>query len=156
MLPFSGSNLGLPMTSIARLFSSLEGQWNFHRTISQNGIVQGLATFTKSDATTLLYREEGEWTQTKTTSYQVYQEYIYALKDGSIAVYFAKTPRKLFHVLTFPVLNKALASHQCKRDLYGTCYRFINPNQFSITHTIAGPQKNMTITTQFTRKETPC
>jgi hypothetical protein len=144
------------MTTIPRLFASLEGTWQFYRTISQNGTVQGFATFTKRDATTLFYREEGQWTHTEKTSYKVYREYLYALENDSIAVYFAEIPKRLFHILTFSLSQKALASHHCEADLYLTYYCFINPDKFTVTHTIEGPKKEMEITTQFIRQEAPC
>ena len=142
------------MTSIMSIFKALEGKWNFHRTISNYGIIEGAATFKKSaiEPHLLHYREEGVLKREDGEHFQVYRDYLYRYKNDRISVFFAEKTERLFHVLEFRDATTAVARHICSSDVYDATYKFRLEDEFELSYRVKGPKKDYSITTLFTRQ----
>lgn len=144
------------MSHIARVFHSLEGPWKFQR-FSDLGNVQGIAKFQKIERNDLHYREDGIFFDTQGKSYRVYREFLYRFGQEEISVFFAEKPIRLLHTLEFvnplsttdPV--NAKARHLCNCDTYDAEYEFRLPQEFSLTYTVKGPNKDYFMSTFFKR-----
>lgn len=138
-------------TSAKGLFPLLKGRWTQRRTIKPGGHYTGFAQFEMVDDTTLTYHEEG--TLTTDTGYCniVHRDYVFKREGDGIAVYFAETPLRLFHHLTFDSQAMAKAEHACDPDHYTSLYHFTDATHLTITHQVRGPRKDYTMVTHYAR-----
>ncbi|MEX1013402.1 MAG: DUF6314 family protein [Waddliaceae bacterium] len=136
------------------IFRALEGKWNFHRTISNYGIIRGVATFKKSaiESHLLHYREEGVLKRENGEHFQVYRDYLYRYKNNRISVFFPEKTERLLHVLEFLDATTAVARHVCSCDVYDATYNFSLEDEFELSYLVNGPSKGYLITTFFTRQ----
>lgn len=141
-----------------KVFKDLAGQWTFVREIKNtysaqlSGHVTGVAEFMhfKDLANVLHYVEHGDFITDNDHRNTVTQEYFYKFSDsGEIEVYFASAGKmlELFHVIN----DASITTHVCKNDRYHIQYEFYI-DQFSITYSVIGPQKNYISKTIFKRK----
>lgn len=79
------------------------------------------------------------------------KEYRYILEDDNIVKYFAKAENNLFHRLDFIDNTKAIGNHLCGSDQYNATYIFLNPDSFTLSYQVLGPQKDYNINTVFNR-----
>jgi hypothetical protein len=142
------------MKSIFEIFQSLEGKWNFHRTISGYGTIVGAATFKKSAMESHLfhYREEGLLKRENGEQFQVYREYLYRYKNNHISVFFAEEVKRLLHILEFQDTTTAIARHLCLCDIYEATYKFSTKDEFTLAYDVNGPNKNYLMKTVFKRQ----
>lgn len=131
-----------------KIFDSLEGHWQWRRTISEQGTAQGKASFTRLSPTQLAYREDG-LLSTQSTDFKMFRTYTYQLEEENISVFFAGHTNSLFHRLQFTSPITASASHLCLCDHYEATYTFLNPTTFRLTYQVKGPKKDYTIDTTF-------
>jgi hypothetical protein len=144
--------------SIKNIFYSLKGNWQLNRTISHHGTMTGVANLTLVNTSELFYREEGLFASGITRQvFKVYREYLYQYKQNQIDVFHVENhqPTLLLHTLHFiddaqKDVLKAVAHHECGRDVYQAVYLFY-VNQFQLTYLVKGPYKDYTITTMFDR-----
>ena len=123
------------MKPLTKIFQSLEGTWNFHRTISNYGNIVGTAAFKRSatENNLLHYREEGELKSENGESFQVYREYLYRYQNDRISVFFAEETERLLHTLEFQDTTIAKARHLCSCDVYDATYEFTSLDEFDIS-----------------------
>ncbi len=138
-----------------RIFENLKGDWDFHRVLSKNGIVKGVAHFKDISKYILNYREEGLWELENHKTYAVFKEYQYQYNPSSdkISVYFLQEPKKIFlEIDIVPLKNEVIlgkAQHLCLADHYQALYHFINPNKFRLNFQVKGPKKDYCSETVF-------
>lgn len=134
------------MNNSINYFALFEGTWVFNRSISGSGTSAGKATYIKEGSDTLLYREDGLFTNLDGVSFQNFRMYCYRLENGLISVYF--TDGKPFHTLQFDG-DKATGHHLCACDHYDAEYLFEAPDRFRLSYKVKGPKKDYTIETLF-------
>lgn len=142
---------------VSDVFALLAGSWEFKRSISGHGNMQGMATFTEDGADILNYKETGIVELINEKKCMAYREYQYRYQDRTIAVFFKDNGNvdRLFHLLKFAWEGaglKATARHICKKDIYDTTYHFNDRNRFSLVHHVKGPLKDYISDTNFWRK----
>jgi hypothetical protein len=155
-------NVALAATSLyapdaqpkARLFDLLAGSWRISRTIDPHGALDGTATFTERDGGWLAYSERGELT-VDGGRFTARRSYLFEPRPDGFAVWFDGQPRRLFHeiVLDGEEGDRLMgsATHLCRDDLYLSLYRFEPGGVFTIRHRVTGPNKDYTVTTNYTR-----
>ncbi len=139
----------------------LPGRWSLQRIVegkaSQQGSMQGVATFRPLGNGAMAYREEGRLRLPGGEAFDAFREYLYDRAPGGFAVFFAETPRRLFHdVRLHQGGGGALAGaaeHLCGQDHYATRYAFHTDGRFVIRHDVRGPRKDYKMTTWYERLE---
>jgi len=122
------------------------------------------ATTTATTLPQLLYREEGSVifgpTSSTATPVSFYREYLYTFQTATSADVSFWRPNnqeehlKFFH--TLQVTDQGIGStseHLCIDDLYQATMKVSSDSAFSTTWVVDGPNKNYTITTEFTRAQ---
>jgi len=135
----------------SQIFNSLEGRWKFSRLITDQGSVEGVAYFRRTDdnPNVLFYREEGVFTSLQGIQYDISQEYEYRYSEDRIDVLFARERNRLLHSLEFIGPNQASGIHLCGYDTYCAGYQFHFPDRFELQYVVKGPKKNYQIETRF-------
>ncbi|HJD56041.1 MAG TPA: DUF6314 family protein [Rickettsia endosymbiont of Pyrocoelia pectoralis] len=134
------------------LFLKLPGKYHIKRTISNHGCGEGIAYFSQINPNELLYKEELNFTyHGYDNQILAVKEYKYIFENNNIIKYFTDKESSLFYKLDFVSNTKAIGSHLCGQDQYNATYIFVNPDSFSLTYEVLGPQKNFNISTIFTR-----
>lgn len=161
-------------------FRALQGHWLIERRITGNsgGTLTGTASFHPRRPTDkgfdgeYLYAETGTFTLSTGQTLTASRRYVYRYSEASdqLSVWFVKPEKELevdylFHDLTFisPVeareagANVAKADHLCVEDMYWTEYRLpikgIALHEFTVKHTVKGPQKDYVAVTEYRRPE---
>jgi hypothetical protein len=139
------------MGIVSRIFCSLEGSWKLSRTITNQGSVEGMASFRKKAdyPDVLLYKEEGVFIPSNGKPLNFSQEYEYHYSKEKISVFFARERDRLLFALEFVEHNKAFGAHQCGYDTYRATYQFRLPEAFELTCVVEGPNKDYQIKTIF-------
>jgi Family of unknown function (DUF6314) len=139
----------------SQVTNRLSGSWSFDRTIEGQGTMQGTAMFTPLDQDTLIYREQGSLKLLNGTKLQAEREYIFSRSSGGFQVFFKENPPRLFHEISLSMrVGGGLsggARHLCNLDLYRSTYTFLPDGRYIIRHVVAGPRKDYTMTTTYTR-----
>lgn len=137
------------------VFGLLEGAWDLDRLIEGKATMLGTARFTRLDAGSLKYREEGRIHLPDGQSFDGHREYVFeGIADG-FSVYFAETPLRLFHEIAIVREGDELvgsAGHLCVADQYDSVYRFRADGSFVIEHLVKGPRKDYLSRTVFKRR----
>lgn len=135
------------------IFSFLKGPWTFSRAVTgypNQGRIEGTAFFQETQPGTLHYNEEGKLTLDTGPVLDAGQKYTYRLENGQIIVDYSDG--RPFHVLDFSSSKEACGEHLCGQDFYKAAYDFEGPDAFTVKWDVKGPQKDYTITTQYTRQ----
>lgn len=138
------------MTEAAsRVLGLLQGEWTIERRVQPGGQFTGTATFTPLCADTLLYRESGRTALDGGAVLFAANSYVYALRNGLIAISFASGPNKgaQFIDLKFegaapdelPVVSAG--RHLCGADVYDATFRIESAGRFVVTYHVSGPTK---------------
>lgn len=139
----------------AGVFERLNGRWRFERIIADLGIMRGLAFFVPGEGGETLYREEGLLQLKTGGDFTSNRNYVYSRRNDGFAVFFAETPRRLFHEVRLSRERcgrfSGTATHTCSKDFYETKYEFGPGSDFFIGHTVTGPRKNYSMRTHYAR-----
>jgi hypothetical protein len=133
-----------------RVFRLLEGGWDFSRRIPAYGRMIGAASFTRTDETRFLYRENGLLKLEDGPVFESFRNYIYEFSQGRITVFFEDG--RFFHTLDFESESRARGIHECGFDLYRGYYEFGDQDRFRLEWAVTGPKKDYTICTDFKRR----
>jgi hypothetical protein len=133
-----------------RVFDLLEGSWMIEREIRPKGYFSGTAGFSRVDAKTLAYVEEGTLTMTDGQVLSGERRHTYLLHEDRIEVLFVGGPNHGEHFvdILFPADPEAdwpLCSgdtHFCQKDTYKAMFCFENIDEFDVTYTVCGPAKD--------------
>jgi hypothetical protein len=133
-----------------RVFSLLEGNWMIERDIRPKGRFSGTASFARGDATTLLYAEEGTLVLNDGHSMLGERRHTYLLHQDRIEVMFADGPNNGQHFVDIlfpsdPEADWPLCSgdtHFCLKDTYKAMFCFETEDEFDVTYTVCGPEKD--------------
>ena len=137
----------------ASYFFSLEGSWNFQRTVSNGTRVKGKASFKMNGPNSLFYREDAVLITAEQVHLNCYQEYTYLLQDDVIHVFFNEKPLRFFHAiqLSNDNLKVGFGEHLCRLDHYTAIYSFQNKDKFTVQYLVKGPKKNYQTSTVFSK-----
>lgn len=133
-----------------RVFILLQGNWTIERDIRPKGRFSGSASFLSVDGKTMAYAEEGTLTLNDGTTMIGERTHTYRLHENGIEVLFADGPNAGEHFvdILFPADPEAdwpLCSgdtHYCLKDTYKAMFCFDTEDEFSITYTVCGPEKD--------------
>lgn len=133
-----------------RLFDLLEGGWTIEREIRPKGRFSGTARFSRVDARTLAYVEEGILAMGDGREMPGERRYTYRLHEDRIKVIFVGgvNDGKTFVDLPFPSDAEARwpfrsgDTHLCLKDTYQAMFCFENIDEFDVTYTVCGPAKD--------------
>jgi len=133
-----------------RVFALLLGNWVIERDIRPKGRFSGTASFLSTGDTTMDYAEEGTLTLNDGTTMIGERTHTYRLHENGIEVLFADGPNAGEHFvdILFPADPEAdwpLCSgdtHYCLKDTYKAMFCFDTEDEFSITYTVCGPEKD--------------
>lgn len=133
-----------------RVFALLLGNWAIEREIRPKGHFQGTARFVRVDATTLAYAEEGTLVLNDGHSMVGERRHTYLLHEDRIEVLFADGPNDGAHFVDIlfpsdPEADWPLCSgdtHYCLKDTYKAGFCFDAEDQFDVTYTVCGPEKD--------------
>lgn len=132
-----------------RVLDLLLGRWSIERRIEPGGQFSGLASFTQRSADSLLYRESGRLVLDNGTVLDAENSYVYALRNGAIAISFGEGPSEGKHFIAislpadwtadFPIVSAD--RHVCRLDTYAAAFRLENVDLFAMTYVVQGPAK---------------
>lgn len=133
-----------------RVFDLLVGSWMIDREITPKGHFEGTATFSRTDPTTLSYAEEGTLVLNDGTSMVGERQQTYLLHEDRIEVLFADGPNHGTHFVDIlfpsdPSADWPLCSgdtHYCLKDTYKAMFCFSDADEFDVTYTVCGPDKD--------------
>jgi len=133
-----------------RVFALLLGNWMIERDIRPKGRFSGTASFAAVDGKTLAYAEEGTLTLNDGQTMIGERRHTYRLHENGIEVLFADGPTSGQHFvdILFPADPEAdwpLCSgdtHYCLKDTYKALFCFETEDEFDITYTVCGPEKD--------------
>lgn len=133
-----------------RVFDLLIGTWVIDREITPKGHFQGTATFVRADAKTLDYAEEGTLVLNNGTTMLGERAQTYLLHEDRIEVLFADGPNHGNHFVDIlfpsdPTADWPLCSgdtHYCLKDTYKAMFCFNDADEFDVTYTVCGPEKD--------------
>ena len=139
------------------LLDGLAGRWSLQRIVegkeTNQGSMQGVATFRRLESGLMAYREEGRLLLPGGHSFEAFRDYLYARQPGGFAVFFPETPPRLFHEIRLsteaPGTLTGAAAHLCGADHYATRYAFQPDGSFVIHHDVRGPRKDYAMTTHY-------
>jgi hypothetical protein len=139
----------------------LPGRWSLERVVegkhSQQGSMQGVATFRPLGNGAIAYREEGRLRLPDGETFDAFRDYLYGRAPDGFAVFFAETPPRLFHDIRLHHGEAGAlageAEHLCGQDHYSTQYAFHADGRFVIRHDVRGPRKAYRMTTWYERME---
>lgn len=141
------------------MYASLEGQWQFHRTIPQQGHAEGIVQFKPmvNESHRLYYQEQGRfYPKNVQKSFNIQRDYIYEFSKATILIYHARSgiQGELFLELKFnQTSSQAQATHLCKQDLYCASFDWLSKKAFTIAYQVKGPKKNYQIQTEYLKIE---
>lgn len=149
--------------SIIKIFKSFVGDWSITRSLGEYGMVEGIASFSYLDESTLLYKEDLDLSCFSATKAKGYKEYKYSYINDisknkhseSLIKYFNEKEREseIFYKLDFADNNLiAHGIHKCSNDVYHAVYHFYNTKHFTLEYKILGPNKDYTISSAFSKK----
>ena len=126
----------------------LEGRWQVSRVIADaraglEGRFEGEAVWTP-DADGLVQEERGVLRYGEAAPMQATRRYLWREAAGALNVFFEDG--RAFH--TVPTTGEE-ALHDCPPDSYRVRYTFENAMQFSTRWHVAGPRKDVVLTTEF-------
>lgn len=132
------------------------GEWVLHRTIKdnlhgQNGTLAGQTVFTRTDASHLIYDEEGTLTLQSGVSLAASRRYLWAFEDEAVAVSFDEG--RPFHQFV-PSGHAAGTDHPCGEDFYTVRYDFTDWPRWVAVWTVTGPRKDYVSTSVYLRRDT--
>jgi hypothetical protein len=139
---------------ITDLFAALPGTWTLARTVTPDGVLDGMARFAARPDGGLDYHERGELVLPG-GRFAAERRYLLMPHRDGFTVHFADADPRLFHHVTLAreadgSLTGA-APHPCGQDLYVTSYRFAPDGGFTIINRVSGPNKDYTVTSAYTR-----
>jgi len=133
-----------------RVFALLLGSWAIEREIRPKGRFRGSATFSRVDARTLAYAEEGDLVLDEGGEMRGERRQTYILHENRIEIRFADglNAGEHFVDINFPAdpsANWPICSgdtHLCLLDTYKATFCFETEDEFSITYEVCGPAKD--------------
>jgi hypothetical protein len=142
------------------LLDRLAGCWSLERVIAgkdtNQGSMNGIASFRRLESGFMAYREEGRLLLPNGEAFDAFRDYLYDRVSQGFAVFFPETPPRLFHEIRLhEEATGALvgaAEHLCGRDHYATRYAFEPDGRFTVHHDVRGPRKDYAITTVYARR----
>lgn len=146
------------MTEPSDFFTYMVGTWHLERTISvtgnnTNSLFTGLAHIRPTDVRgTYSYHEEGSFVGEQ-VPLQGYRDYLYKVKDETLAITFADPHRlgQLYVTLNFSMGLIAQDTYLCEDDIYGHIFEIIHGDHFMTETTVSGPEKDYRLTTHYRR-----
>ena len=139
----------------SEVVTRLTGAWSFDRIIEGQGSMQGFATFTRLNAESLAYREQGRLRLLNGTELEAEREYVFRERDRGFDVFFKENPPRLFHAISLSAFDGGAlgggADHLCNLDHYQSTYTFLADGRFVIRHVVSGPRKHYAMTTTYAR-----
>lgn len=141
---------GQPQHLADRVFTLLLGSWSIERDIRPKGTFVGTATFKQSAPDVLEYSEEGTLTLNDGQTMIGERLHTYRLHEDRIEVLFADGLNNGQHFvdINFPADPSAdwpICSgdtHYCLKDTYKAMFCFETEDEFDITYTVCGPNKD--------------
>jgi len=133
---------------------SLVGSWSLVRTADNGVSMTGIATVARRGADAFDYHEGGALVLPGGQILAAERRYLFAATENGFAVFFAETPRRLFHrVAVIPVGANLIgdATHLCGDDRYDSRYEFRAVGEFLIAHRVRGPRKRYDMVTRYSR-----
>ncbi|WP_337997304.1 DUF6314 family protein [Oleispirillum naphthae] len=133
-----------------RVFALLLGNWMIERDIRPKGSFSGTASFLSTGDATMAYAEEGTLTLNDGATMLGERRHTYRLHEDGIEVLFADGPNTGEHFVDIlfpsdPEADWPLCSgdtHYCLKDTYKAMFCFDTEDEFSITYTVCGPEKD--------------
>lgn len=134
----------------ALTLDDLEGLWHLGRVIEDRragvtGRLEGESRWTP-DGGGLMQEERGLLRYGRAAPMQAARRYLWRADDAGLNVLF--DDGRPFHIV--PVAGE-IAEHHCPPDHYRVRYAFDLPGRFTTTWHVAGPRKDATLTSTFTR-----
>ncbi|MFO8126084.1 DUF6314 family protein [Yoonia sp.] len=131
-----------------------QGVWALRRTIvdrrdGQNGVLQGQAVFTATDANHLIYHETGTLTLEAGATLEATRRYLWEFSKGEVVVTFADG--RPFHRFV-PSGHAAGTDHPCGADVYKVRYDFTAWPDWIAVWTVTGPRKEYVSTSTYQRR----
>lgn len=144
--------------TLEKFFASLNGTWNFTRSITGNNpaTANGIATFTAQNAQEYNFHEEGELHLSNGQNLDFFRSYVYRLTENYLDVLYRDGPQAGDHYQSYTFDEQQqkllpLSTHICSADCYRGMYDVIDDDHFTLETTVKGPHKDYTIHTAFTR-----
>ena len=137
------------------LKATFSGAYHFKRIVSRPALTyEGEATFSDAVKDSILYFEEGSYTQ-ENEKQEIYQQRIFELHSEFFLI--LKSDGSLLHRFEYPLAIKGAAqlalvfsdTHICKNDRYHCVFSIESGGRFSTYYKIDGPGKDYEIRTQF-------
>src|SRR5262245_44591401 len=92
-----------PWGSPNQVIDLLPGRWSLARVVdgaeTNQGAMQGVATFRRLESGLLAYREEGRLRLPNGNTFEAFRDYLYERTESGFAVLFAENPPRLFHAV---------------------------------------------------------
>lgn len=131
----------------------LNGTWQLERHVAEFKIsMVGTAKFTKKDAITLNYEENGNYYH-QHNKYDFFQKYKFLMHENKLLI--IKYDNSILHTFeledfkSYPIrLNH---DHKCGLDTYSCEFILQNNKWFQTFYAVKGHNKNYTITTNFNK-----
>ncbi len=146
------------MKNIRSLFENFEGTWTLTREIVSGADIltaKGAATFTRKNASSLAYKEQGVSFSLGAQELPFFRHYAYYLQDNIIAVHYADGPQSgdlyQHYAATENGVLTPVAVHVCGDDRYDGSYAVFDDNHFHLTTRVKGPKKDYVMKTCFSR-----
>jgi uncharacterized protein DUF6314 len=132
----------------------LTGEWRLSRSIDDGSSMAGTAAFTPNGAGQFDYREQGHFRLPDGRMIDAERRYIFEETESGFAVFFAGTPRCLFHRIMLGEIRRTLVgtgTHLCGDDHYDSRYEFGSDCSFVVEHRVRGPRKRYVMVTWYAR-----
>lgn len=146
--------------SFGELFGKLAGEWQLTREISDGTRFEGLARFTAISDNSYRLEETGQLYLQKFRSLNAMREWQWILQFGDHLDirYPAEQGGGMYHHVELAIITgpsekiwQGTARHDCGDDVYIGHYR-LAADHLDIGHRINGPNKDLTIKSQFARQ----
>jgi len=146
-----------------RAFLLLQGSWAIEREIRPKGRFDGTASFVLTGKNTLTYTEEGELELADGRKMNGERAHTYVLHSNCIEILFADGPNSGEHFVDIlfpsdPSANFPICSgdtHVCIKDTYKATFCFEHEDEFRVTYTVCGPEKDYVSDSIYRRLKVP-
>lgn len=131
------------------------GDWSMQRVISGFGEITGQARFSIKEGNDqcLDYKEAMVLPNSVDQKPNAFRLYEYRMTASGFDIFFADgaTNGELFLSFAFTQASLLTCHHLCIKDHYDAKFEFLSCDEFDLSFTVSGPNKDYTTHTRFTR-----